>query len=143
MRFLCLAAALSVAACSSLGSNAALPIGSSADVVRGGTGTCKGSGGTSITPCQITLVRSSLTEVTLNAPGIASSALYHDGCHAGKPIGHRSWYCHIGPSGNSKTQWYLWHGGLCGTRNVSFEALNASGGLIGKANLRVANKYCQ
>lgn len=159
MRFLCVALALSVAACSSLGSNGAVPVGWSADVVPASTGTCKGTcigkckgdGDTSITPCPITLTskdgRKGI-DVTVSAPGITWAQPFekhrrhrYDVCHVGKD-GDHDWKCHLRPvGGRFVTKWRVWSGTNCGKVNVLFKAYSGEE-LIGNVYLPITNKYC-
>jgi hypothetical protein len=159
MRFLCVALALSVAACSSLGSNGGVPVGSIADVVHASTdackgaciGKCRGTNDSTITPCPITLTgkdgRKGI-DVTVSAPGItwAQPVPKHgrhryDACQVGKD-GDHDWICHLRPvGGRFVTTWRVSSGTNCGKINVLFKAYSGEI-LIANVYLPITNKYC-
>ncbi|HET6276713.1 MAG TPA: hypothetical protein VFE16_12355 [Candidatus Cybelea sp.] len=163
MRFFCLAVALSIAACSGLGSRDAVPTASGANVVPanispGCTGncipTCKGPGFSnkghiSIAPCPITLSREQGRKgvvVTVSERGIAGAAPFRRAeCHEGgrvDPHNHK-WYCHLeAVGGKQTTQWSVVPGTVCGKTDVLFKAYNDGKELIGNVYLPVTNKYC-
>lgn len=153
MRVLCLAVALGVAACSSIGSNDTVPVGASAVVARAtadtckGTciGTCKGSDHSSITPCPITLTgedgRKGI-DVTMSAPGITWARPYKKRpCRVGGQ-GDHTWKCRLEPVGGKfVTEWRVRSGTSCGEADVLFKGY-AGQELIANVYLPITNKAC-
>jgi hypothetical protein len=130
---------------SGLGSNAAVPIGSSADVVRGSTGTCKGSGGTSIAPCPVTLTyKGDNVRVKVSAAGIAYATAYGRPCHVPNQGGHHTfhWYCHVTKFNGKNVYMDVFPGKVCGTAIVPFKAHDTNGDLIGTVRLPITNRSC-
>lgn len=146
MRFLCLAVALSLTACSSFGSNTAVPTGSSANIMRGSSGTCNGSGGTSITPCPVTLTyKGDNVPVKVSAAGISYATANDSPCHVPRHTGHRTfhWYCHVVQFNGKNYVLDVYPGKVCGSATVPVNAYDTNGDLIGTVGLPITNQSCK
>jgi hypothetical protein len=140
-------AAATLAGCggSGLGSHAPVPIGSSADVVRGSTGACKGTGGTSITPCPVTLTyKGDNVNVKVSAEGISYATANDASCHVPKQARHHTfhWYCHVTEFNGKNYIMDVFPGKVCGTATVPFKAHDANGDIIGTVRLPITNQSC-
>ena len=130
---------------SGLGPNAAVPMGLSAAVVRGNTGTCNGTGGASITPCPVTLTyKGDNVRVKVSAEGIAYATANDRPCHVPKQMGHHTshWYCHVTEFNGKNIYLDVFPGKVCGTATVPFRAYDADGDLIGSVRLPIINQSC-
>lgn len=124
---------------SSLGSDA-VPMGSGADLVRRGSmGSCNGSGGTSITPCPVTLTyKGDNVRVEVSAGDISYATANDRACHVPNHMAHGKfhWYCHVVPLNGKNHFLDVFPGKICGTATVPFKAFEANGDLIGTVRLR-------
>lgn len=100
---------------------------------------CAGTGGVKVKPCPVHLNihHTDGIVVTVKGPGVVNSYLGRiNGCHNGRLCYNAERY------GSSYTKWLITPGQACGTADVEFDAVNASGGEVGYYFLKVANKYC-
>jgi hypothetical protein len=147
----CVAAAM-LAGCggSSLGSNGAGPLGSSADVVRPGSGsnTCYGSGGASVSPCPVTLTyEGQQVIVQVSAPNISYATRNAKQCRVPNgghgPVRH---YCHVVPYNGKGDFFAVSPGKVCGgsegSVGVRFVARGPKGRFIGSVGLPITNQSC-
>ena len=148
MRFLCLAVVINLAACASLGSSAAVPTGPNADGVRAGSGsgTCNGSGGTSISPCPVTLTyKGDNVMVKVSAKDIAYTTFDDRPCHVPRHS-HTKWhhYCHVTYDNGYKNRVKdVYNGKVCGSATVPFKAFDKNGHEIGTVRLPITNQVCK
>ena len=100
---------------------------------------CGGAGGVKVKPCPVHLNKHTKSGVivTVKGPGVVNSYLGKiNGCFNGQLCYNAERY------GSSETKWLITPGQACGSADVEFDGVNASGSEVGYFFLKVANHYC-
>ena len=99
---------------------------------------CGSAGGVTVKPCPVHLnVHTQSVTVRVKGPGVVQSYLGRiNGCFNGKLCYNAERY------GNSELKWVITPGSSCGSADVEFDGMNASGGEVGYFFLKIANHYC-